>query len=60
MSRAVYIVCIAALLPALIIVLAQIVGVIVEEFREGHRSVGFAMIGMVIAIVAASMPWYLL
>ena len=50
----------AALALALAGILYQLINTILDEFREGHKSVGFAMLGMVAVIVAAALPWWML
>ena len=50
----------AVLIPALIAVMHKVVGLIADEFKEGHKTTGFAMIAAVITIVAAALPWWML
>ena len=50
----------AVLIPALIAAMHKVVGLIADEFKEGHKTTGFAMIAAVITIVAAALPWWVL
>ena len=58
MSTTVFIICLSVMLPALIAMLRQFIGIIIDEFQEGHRSVGFSMIGLLLAIMVTAQPWY--
>ena len=49
-----------ALCVALAWILNKLAGIIIDEFREGHRSVGLGMIGMIVAIVVTALPWWML
>lgn len=48
------------LVPALFGVLFTVTGQIADEFREGHRRVGFAMIATLAVIVGTVLPWWML
>ena len=50
----------AVLIPALFAVMFVVAGLIADEFREGHRRVGFAMILTVAVIVGTALPWWML
>ena len=40
--------------------MGKLIGVIVDEFREGHTGTGMTIIALMIAVVLSVMPWYLL
>ena len=50
----------AILVPALFAVMFVVTGQIADEFRDGHRRVGFAMIATLAVIVGAVLPWWML
>ena len=50
----------AILIAALFAVMWHVASMIVDEFREGHRRVGVAMIAAVAVMVVGVLPWYLL
>ena len=60
MNQTTFIVALAALTPALTAVLHRLAGLIRDELREGNRRTGFTMIGMIAAIVATALPWWML
>ena len=60
MSNTIFLITLAVLTVVMIAVMHKVVGLIADEFREGHRTTGFAMIAAVITIVAAALPWWML
>ena len=50
----------AVLITALFAVLFIVAGLIADEFREGNRRVGFAMIATLAVIVGTVLPWWML
>ena len=50
----------AILIPALFAVMFTVIGMIADEFQEGHRRLGLTMIATVAVIVGAALPWWLL
>ena len=60
MTNPVFFTALVALTLVLIGVLNTIIGLICDEFRAGHKSAGFTMIGMIVAIVVAALPWWML
>ena len=57
MTTTAFIICMAALLPALIFILYWLIGLIMAEFSEGHCAAGVAMIVLAVLMVAATLPW---
>lgn len=60
MNNTFFFAALAALAVAFVHVMNRLAGAVRDEYREGHRRVGFAMIGMIVAIVAAALPWWML
>ena len=60
MTNTIFFTALVILTLVLIGVLNTIIGLICDEFREGHRGAGFAMIGMIVAIVVTALPWWML
>lgn len=60
MNNTLFYAALVLLTVALAGILNKLIGIIGDEFREGHRSVGFAMIGMIVAIVVTALPWWML
>ena len=63
MTNTIFITARVILTLVLIGVLHTIIDLICDVFREGHRIVGFVMIGMIVAIVAivvTALPWWML
>ena len=50
----------AILIPALFAVMFVVTGQIADEFREGHRRVGFAMVLTLAVAVGTALPWWML
>lgn len=50
----------ALLIPALFGMLYLVAGVVLEEFRDGRRRVGLAMIATLAVIVGTALPWWML
>ena len=59
-DTAFFVMMLVILVPALFAVMFTVTGQIADEFREGHRRVGFAMIATLAVIVGAVLPWWML
>lgn len=60
MSQIAFTIGLAVMLPVLGAILARFIAIAIDAFKAGERGVGFALIGLMAAIIAAAMPWYLL
>lgn len=57
MTHTVFLLTLGALLPALICVMRWIIAAAAEEFKEGNRGTGLAMIALTAAMVLTALPW---
>ncbi|MBO7670950.1 MAG: hypothetical protein J6S60_10215 [Oscillospiraceae bacterium] len=59
-SDAAFILALVILLPAMLMVFGKIFSMGLEAIHEGKLGLGLGIIGMIVLIVAAALPWYLL
>ena len=60
MNQIVFIIGLALLAPSLCYAMGKLIGVIIDEFREGHTGTGLTIIALTIAVVLSVLPWWML
>lgn len=60
MSRTTFILIIVFALAITLRLAAWVIALAVTDRKKGHKSVGLAVVGALVAVIAVAMPWYLL
>lgn len=60
MSRTTFILIIVFALAITLRLAAWVIVLAVTDRRKGRKSVGLAVVGALVAVIAVAMPWYLL
>ena len=60
MSRLKFYSIMAVLIPAMAAEMYTVIDIVADEFRAGHRKIGFTMIATVVVMVGTALPLYVL